>query len=625
MANTLVRLTQRVSVGIPKLREVLSVLNDRLFASSHFINDRILWECLTDARDDELLKNHLRVLLSMSPPSSCKTSNQEIQVALDAKLRIASQLVCSKGPAVSADLQMHVSRLASFVFFLLPVLRRLRGALSEMDSPPIDLWTRYAAVAIQLLTLCCTRDADGHRDSMMSVKTFDLAICQDDQREHTISDVVGRLTKIISESDDVHVANNLMEMLSTLGIGFGGVLDDIEEASSEFLRKSLANSGVITNISELPFALIVASKTLKAPTSSLPTLRKALDATLYRMPNSRSRLLDHFWVQRFSLLRHFGLLVQKRSSTRVDLDGFLEILSSEIEYVLFGMENQCRRSSRFRRKMSSEKSPKRTSPPSFPTMNTGNVADFLETSLHMALGATALYPPAFPPGPEGNSFSPYSRLEFFLHAFNRLALLYVKYFCHFPRKFVGALYIAARHMLEVAIVQVNRSADWRSSYKLPKPGSNYDPGSLEHFKQLIHSCRTSLVDGFRKIVKLWVESDTANVVAKGKALEQLIRRFDQTLDDMSSSRGLSLDGAAGQNTTGDCKERKRRRVESAAESLERIEMNEMVSLNGEPPNEHEIQDDGESFGASGDWGGNNSYMDDDSISSAEAITIHRSI
>ena len=567
-------------------------------------------------------------MLSISSPSKRGASTKVIEATLNSKLRTASQLVCSSGCSLSMEQQDYVCRLASFTFFLVPLLPRLRGALSDMDSPPLNSWVRYSAIGIQLITLCFMREAERCPDPSLSVKGICLAMFQDDPRkELDICDVVGELGQILSTADDVHVVNGLMEMLSVLGSLFDGTLEAVSRASSESLRKSLTSSGVTTSVSELPYSLMIISKVLKAPTNYMPIIRRTLDATLCRKPKSRNGVADTFWVHRYSLLRHFALLVQNRSS-EAGVEDFLENLLGQIESALEWMDKQSRRRTRSRGKESSKRSPKRRIS-SFPSLTATTFAEFFEASLHMSLGAALMYPPASSPGPEGISVvTPYSRFEAFMNCFHRLAAVYVNYFCHFPRKTVGALYTSSKHVLDVVTVQISRCADWRSCYHLPKSDAAHDPGSLVYFKQLIVSCRTLIVGGLEKIAKVWTEDKAAQVESKGRALEQGISRFNQTLDDISSSNGLSFGEKDEENLSAEWStNNKRQRVESPVANLQQRVNDDMEidQVNEDDANNMEADDDEDgSFGAAGDWGGG-ACLDDDSVSSAEAITIHRTV
>lgn len=606
-----------------QLRETLTALCDRVFSTSFFIDDEILWECITDAGDDEMLKNHLNYLLSISSPSKRTSSTHEIEAMLTSKLRIASQLVSSGRSYFSSALQNYLLRLTSFTFFLVPLLPRLRGALSEMDSPPLSLWVRYSAVAIQILTLYFIRAGDHCDDALFHLESLASVIVQDEQeKKHSMHDVVGRVGQILSTVDDAHIANGLMEFLSILGNLFNGLRESVAETSAESLGKSLASGGAMTTGSGLPYSLNIASKTIKAPANSLPIIRKALDVTLCRRPSSRDGAFDAFWVHRYALLRHFGLLVMQSRSSEYELDSFLEKLVNEVESTLEIMGEKSRHSSRNRSKASSEKSPKRRTS-CFPFLTASNVADFFEVCLHMSLGGTVMFPPASSRGGDDTSFSPYTRFEVFLNCFHRLMGVYFNHFSLFPRKSVVAVHITAKQVLDIASVQIKRCADWRSSYRLPRSGSLHDPGSLVYFKTLIASCRSLLVDDLAKIAKVWIEDKASQAVSKGRSLEQWISRFKQTLDDISSSNGLSCDETQRGNVGVDWSENKRRRVGLPSDQLKYSET-EIDKLNGDTTNGAEVHDEDESFGAAGDWGGG-SCMDDDSISSAEAITIHKTM
>ena len=106
------------------------------------------------------MKNHVRFVLSLLGASAeYKPSGDEVSRVLRSRSKIAAQLLFCGGLS-SLEHREHVTRLASFTFFVLPLLPKLRGVLSAMDSPPLDAWIRHAALLIQLLTLCFTRDAE---------------------------------------------------------------------------------------------------------------------------------------------------------------------------------------------------------------------------------------------------------------------------------------------------------------------------------------------------------------------------------------------------------------------------------------------------------------------------------
>ena len=610
--------------NIIRLKETSGKICDSLFYTTNYIDREVLWESLADQRSIELLKAHLRFLLSISSPTERRPSTDEVADVIHTRCKVASQLLyssCSSGLGP----REFVTRLASFTFFVVPLLPKLRGALTAMDSPPLEAWIRYAAVSIQLLTLCFAREIEYSSDTAFMVRAISSSILPDIPSPGSLPKVIDSLQQILSAADDVHVANGLLDMLSILGSQNHKVLQSVTLASTEAIHKAFTNSGETTNVTELPYSVSVLTKSLKGPANALPTFRKSLETTLCRTPSPRTRTIDTFWVHRYSLLRHFGLLVQNGVSTS-ELESFYTGLSFEIESILDWVSRKSQTHSVKRGIASDVKQLPKRPVCSFPSLTANNFAEFFETVLHMIVGALVLYPPVTVTDKNGVSGYPYQKLEMFLRHFYSLSLLFTKYFAQFPRKIVGVMYSTVRQLMDVAILQLNRCADWRRSFQMPKGGigQQNDPGSLRFLGQLVKSFRELIVGGLSKIAEVWTADKAPQVTSKGKNLVLLIDRFSSALEDVSLRHRLSHVEEA---TSSAWVESKRRRVgdhlsssQGECTNYKETELFDEDYMDGSEDNDNE-EDDDESFGAAGEWGNNKNRTDDDSVDSAEPITI----
>lgn len=577
------------------------------------MDDEILWEVLSDDRGSCLLRDYLGVVLSPSLSVKIEASDSEVLSTLQSKSRIALQLVNSGGSCVNRD---HIVQFASFSFSLLKFLPGLRGALSDMDSPSLSSWVSLAATTVQLLTLWLEREVEQSSRLDFVMSTFSPLVAPGDMRgENGIHGFIDGLQKILQTSDDVHVSNGLLEMLSIVCTTNRDLAAHGIKASSEALRTTRLNSGMTTNTSLLPFSLVRVTKAFKAPTNALPTLRKSLEASVCRALSPRSRIPDPFSVYRFSLLRHFGLLMLDRSSS-AEMEGFLGELIKAVESVLKWLSRQ---SKQHRKQPSPTKTSKKVSSP-FPNLKASNFAEFFDAIVHMTIGAIILYPPVSKGSQAARSSSPYHRLEGFFDIFLRLTQVYTENYAQFPRQSVATWYMSSRVLMDATSVQLGRCAEWRSSQQLPKTTSSHDPGSLQLLGRLIRSCYTTVGEGLYMIAETWGNDKTAQVASKGAALKQWVDRFSNGLEEISSVHALPDTGGSPAAGFGS----KRRRVATSKDATAGDGM-DIDDADEDFVGEESEDDDGDdSFGAAGAWG-NDASADEDSVSSVRAITIHRTV
>eukprot|EP00977_Amphora_coffeiformis_P006325 scaffold1352_cov180-Amphora_coffeaeformis.AAC.15 len=488
-----------------------------------------------------------------------------------------------------------------------------------MDSPPLESWIRHAAVSIQLLTLCFVREIEHSRDTVFIVQAISSSIIPDKSSIDSLPRVIDNLQQNLSAADDVHVANGLLDMLSILGSQNHKVLQSATVASTEAIHKAFTNSGETTNVSELPYPLSVLTKSLKGPANALSTFRKSLETTLCRTPTPRTRTTDTFWVYRYSLLRHFGLMIQNGASSS-ELESFYTGLSFEIESILDWLSRKSLTATTTIGTSSVVKGLAKRPVSSFPSLTANNFADFFETVLHMVVGALVLYPPVTVAKRDGVYGYPYRQLEMFLRHFYSLSLLFTKYFAYFPRKTVGVVYSTVRQLMDVAILQLHRCVDWRRSFQIPKCGigQQNDPGSLRYLGQVVQSFRELIVGGLSKVAEVWTTDKAPQVASKGKNLKLWIDRFSATLEEVSNRHRLSV---VEEDTSSAWVESKRRRVGNLTSPSQGEGTNYMETEGiDEDYMDGSEDDDDESFGAAGEWG-NKNCTDDDSVDSAEPITI----
>lgn len=598
-----------------------------MFCTPAFIDDAIMWECLTDSQSTNILRDHVRLTLCMDFSSEIAASKDEVVKTMESKLRVASQLVCTGGASVS-DLHGHLMQLASLSFFVVPLLPKLRGALTDMDRPPLSSWVRYAATTTQLLTLCFRQQMERTNSVEDLVKTLSPTVPVSDQsrRSDDVFKVVEGLKQHLTVTDDVHVAGSLLDILAILGCTKSAVLDIVLKASNEVIRKAFAKSSLPTSIATLPYSVSVLTQSLKAPAKAMATIRKALDTTVCRRSAGPGRPTDgSYWVYRYPLLHQFGLLVQDRSSS-LQVEAFQNELSIEMESVLDWTET---RSQLKLVKEADTPSPFKRSKKyasSIQGLTATTVADFFETSLHMSVGIIAIYPPAFVTSQQTTALSPYRRLEAVFRSFHRLTHMYAKYYRHFPRRTASAMYGSIRSMFDLIEVQINRCADWRSSCPLPKPDATYDPGSLVFLGQLVQSCRELIVDCVDKVIQIWNEDKVPQITSKGQALQQGMGRFCQTLDEICSAHGLSAEDDRVDGGEKNAQHKRRRvAVPPVLYHNRQTEKKETDDMDGDFVQDSGMEDNDVEDESFVQWGQvrRNQGTDEDSLSSMEEITIQR--
>ena len=609
---------QRFVAVLSHFRDILSELNDRHFLPSK-IEEQILWEIFTDVKSNEMLKKHIGFILSVNPGMKSEgISNEEIEAKLRSKMRIASHLL-SHNRFLFSDEGQYVSKSASFAFFLIRKLRRLRGSLSNLDSPPLAMWIDNAAVSIQLLTLCLMRKMERTVDLSFLMSTISPAVLSEwDKDKIIVSHVVDRLKLILSRADDVHVASGLLDILVILGLTKKEAFETITSSSAEVLRKTFTNSGTPTNIAELPYSLYISIQNLKGPATLLPLLKKIMEATLCKVTCYRGSVTDTFWVYRYSFLRHFGLLVQDKSSSDA-LEKFIIDISDEIDLFLDWIESKARTvDAKPRDSSNSMRMKKHVSV--FPSLTIDHFADFFETCLHLIIGGVIMFPPTTIASRDTVSSSPYKRLQNFLHFFNRLVQLYLNYYATFPQKFVSVIYASCRHMMDVVDIQIKRCAEWRNTYRLPQSGAEYDPGRIVFLVQLVQIYQGTLMKNVSMVVNMWTRDKETRIVKKGKALEQWLERHIGALDELCTVHSIFLESDFDGCTNIETNKRQRRDC-STNPVFKRFSKRRDKESRGAPCNRNE---NFEYFGAAGEWG-ECSCSDEEHVDSVEHITILRTV
>jgi hypothetical protein len=526
--------------GIGQLRDLFSTLNDEIFCTSKFIDDVILWECLTDSRSNDIIRSHVKRSVETE---TIGADDDDVAKTLESKSRAVWQLVCTGGSS-AVNLYEHLQQLSSLIYFLVPMLPNLRKALHDKSRPSLSAWVQFTATSAQLLTLCLRQQVEKTNsvETLVTILSPSLSIAGEEGQSNDVESIVKGLEQLLCTVDDVYIASTLLDLLAIFGNAETSILETVVTAGDIAIRRSFAKPCLTTRIEILPYSVSLLSRSLKAPARAIELIREALDSTVCRRSAGRGRWTDtsviSYWAYRYPLLHQFGLLVRDRSSS-VGIESFQNELSIEIESVLDCMDRKSG-SSKKARGSSDSGIPEVRRPKNYQSTIRGLVdttfSDFYETSLHISVGIIALYPPA---SKQVAPLSPYRRLETFLRSFHRLVHIYATYYRHFPRRMVSILYSSARTLFDLIEVQINRCVDWRSSCQLPQADATYDPGSLVYLERLVKSCRKLIVGSLSKVVKRWNADSIQQTKTKGKALEQWMGRFIQNIDDICSAHGLS--------------------------------------------------------------------------------------
>jgi hypothetical protein len=394
----------------------------------------------------------------------------------------------------------QAARYWRFVFFVLVRKAEAFQSESKLSGPRVT----YQNCVSTCLDIFRTKDILGTHVS---------------SRTSAVESVFAGFLLLLQDCDDCAIASELLEILSLLALSEEGLLDQLLIASWKSLHTVYTTRSADKEsrlVSPYAFARALHKFLEQESSKSLKTIELCFEDTVLRPWGSNTRELGN--TLRHHLLRHWGVFVLAPSLYEIGINHLIEfyeelsfLVESVFDSVATRQDEEKKEDHRrngngiqLTSKHHSSQSAKRktlSSVSSIPSLTGASLAVAFETLLSIvvaSMGAVSAGQPAkahhhAEKHVVGRKESgPYWHVRSLLYIFRCLLELYEKASALFPRRVLSNILVAAKHMLNMTIVQLKACVEWRNSQPLltvaEKSKNSYDQGSMTYLQGLVDSC-----------------------------------------------------------------------------------------------------------------------------------------
>eukprot|EP00797_Seminavis_robusta_P016098 Sro23_g016090.1 n/a (1761) ;mRNA; r:149404-154822 len=573
-------MVNRLMKQLTSSHQVFKRLRQKLFVSEAFLSPDVLFVCLADAEQSNLMKEYIEALLA--PQSSCWNSVATKLLHLAHMRRcLLEHLVSLISCKSSKDLEAfrtssgvacfsHCVDIAFHLFTALPKLRKAShtprsiamidplhagsDAIETLSSLTRTYFQYICVMFAGLETSESVVSPSALIDACSGILVSKGVLSEKDRNDTNPKTFEGLWVGFflqLQSCNDAALACQLLELLEILS-----GLSSKETAAQETLNANWKALHTVYSWSErsntqretLPYSLMACLRRTEAGT--LPkTVSSCLHDTVLKRPGNVMDSAVRQW-----LLRHLGLLslvsqnaesgtghflrVFKELSDLLDsLDRPLEFSESDEEKKEDGSKDWGERKAK---KIKGNVRQTDSFVSGIPDLHAGSCPSAFEALLHVSVGGMAVLSLSRPIGSDvlGTKESgPYIRYKNLMVLFGGLLELYEKRAHLLPRRILPTLFAAIKHMLAMTVWQLHNLVEWRNSQPLLTPAErargSYDQGDTRYLEHFIRACWTHTIVrplAFCEHVKLR-DLETAT-----KARDQQQRKLESVAKQRSQSR-----------------------------------------------------------------------------------------
>jgi len=535
-------------------------LKKKLLTSVDYILPEVIFACLIDDDQDEIIKKCASVIVA-----SGDTSNHMVATTV---ISLRKQLLehaigfFSDNDDKASIHQDWFRRTLGFGLYICSVLPKLRKVLHHSRKKEdaynvtricLQSLTSLAAHYLRFIVVAM------HRAGDLIASRVDVCsqLFQTDNDHASEPPVLGRnaveiafggFLSQLQACDDATIAYEFLEILSLLAVfsKSGRLGRHLMNANWKALHTIYVSSTDITAVqAAYPIAVV------QALTSN--TLERHIDKCLKRtILNGRALDAGGSTSIRKNLLLHWGLLVLFPRSADIGIDHFVAV-QEELTGLLESLEDEgceksndviCSQELTLDEKTATGRNSEKTNQSSrcnIPGIHGVSFSVAFETLLHVsvaAIGALSVNDLAKQVADggklttEAKTLGPYRAFGSLMAIFHSTVDLFLKRSHLFPRRTLATICISSNLILNMTINQVRACVDWRNAQPLlsmeKKKKGHCDPGAVASLHGLLNSCWTHTIRPVLSFCEYMISSENENDSAEVEIQQLLATRRTHT-------------------------------------------------------------------------------------------------
>ena len=612
------------------IKSTVNKMTEDLYRAPKFVSTKVLWSCLYDGPQEEMVKSTLHSALSREKMSTSEIVKFRQAIKFKELLLEHLQQPFQSDPECLPRLKDCIESVAFWSDLLF--LRKQDHKDNSLQALPMQALSRVAISSVFLVISILEksgRDATARARDMLA----DAFAVEETQ-------LIAKMCCLRRSCQDLEFADGILELASIL------FSDDSDDSLNQLLAESYqmirhdryACVLVESGYRRAPFCVQqIHLEEISCRDDYLPTVRKVFHQLMLGNHESREAKERQ---QRNMLLRHFGLFYLSKERQRLFTDHVGELA---LELASFLM-----RKPRNKRPTSSTEPIVATSMP-MPehSLSQTNFHVLWEALLHISVSACIIFKP------EGrDSLSPYKSFVDIAGIFQLLLQTYSRSMMSFPRKSVGVAFQSARCMLEASTYSLELSVQWRNEQQMPQGQGDPDYGSVSLLQDFVDALASRVCASIFRLCECWQKNKELSLTAttKSKNLLALADKFSTTLHEVSEAHHLkspkfdksefvllvcSEKVQEGSDAIKETKPKKKRRValttigklpnsERTCDTTNRTEL--QIMDNDHEDKDVDMQDESmEEFEVSGGWGQSDCIHSADDDSTIGGIEITKAV
>lgn len=437
-------------------------------------------------------------------------------------------------------------------------------------------------------------------------------------------------------ADIFDIADGVLEILSVMAVESNEQkrTEKVIEYSWTALHTIYSHLETAIDIKRLPFALSKAMQQFaaNAASSDLQVLRNVVERSINKLAvRGKDRRISNL---RRAVLRHVGLLSKSTATTFRHL-GHISTMICQLGSLCESLDIGLESNQEEEKKQGDLSRSAHLHSPSIIGLEAATFPEYFELLFHVAATLAATMDEALR---INKNCSPYQHLTDCLGLFRRLLMLYQKHFAIFPPKNASCVINSSKEMLIVAVAQLRRCVDWRSSQPLlsiaERKAGKHDVGSIIFLQQMIDKMAAHTTSAVFSFCDFWQSQEGDSVrLSRCASLRYAAEKAARNIKDISSAHNLvppSFEYVEDDVSEARTKPAKgfHQIVDPSARNIEgtecerqpklrRLFVEDHVVLEGEESESASIDvnnDSGGSFGVAGDWGNESEDEDSDNES-----------